>query len=59
MLLILADAWTTALLCLGKDSGLKVADQQGIPTLFIEQSKDSFVETSSAALQSFSNIQIE
>lgn len=55
----LADAWSTALLCLGRDAGLKVANQQGIPALFIEQSKEGFVETSSAALQSLSEIQIK
>lgn len=55
----LADAWSTALLCLGKEAGLKIADRQGIPALFIEQSKDGFVETSSAALQSLSSIRIE
>jgi thiamine biosynthesis lipoprotein len=55
----LADAWSTALLCLGKEAGLKVADHQNIPALFIEQSTEGFVETSSAALQSLSNIQIE
>lgn len=55
----LADAWSTALLCLGKEAGLKVADQQGIPALFIEQSKEDLVETSSTALQSLSKIRIE
>lgn len=55
----LADAWSTALLCLGKEAGLTVADQHGIPALFIEQSKDGFVETSSAALQGLSSIRIE
>jgi len=55
----LADAWSTALLCLGREAGLTVADQQGIPALFIEQSKHGFVETSSAALQGLSSILIE
>lgn len=55
----LADAWSTALLCLGKSAGLKIANQQGIPALFIEQSKEGFVETSTAALQSLSSIRIE
>jgi thiamine biosynthesis lipoprotein len=55
----LADAWSTALLCLGKDAGLEAANQQGIPALFIEQTKDGFVETSSAVLDSLSEIRIE
>ncbi len=32
-----ADAWSTALLCLGTPAGLPVADAQGIPALFIDQ----------------------
>lgn len=55
----LADAWSTALLCLGKEVGLKIADQQSIPALFIDQSNEGFVETSSTALQSLPNIRIE
>jgi len=39
-----ADAWSTALLCLGKTKGLEVANQAGIAVLFIEQQGDNFNE---------------
>ena len=55
----MADAWSTALLCLGRDAGLAVANQHGIPALFIEQTKDDFVETFSAALYDLPGIRIE
>lgn len=40
----LADAWSTALLCLGSEAGLKVANQQQIPALFIDLENESLIE---------------
>ncbi|GAB6140026.1 FAD:protein FMN transferase [Methylosoma difficile] len=54
-----ADAWGTALLCLGRTEGIKVADQAGIATLFIEQQGDAFQEFPSAALQQLKTLVIE
>ncbi len=54
-----ADAWSTALLCLGRDQGLKVADDQGIPALFIDQAGDQLTEVYSQALLDLQTVRIE
>ena len=54
-----ADAWATALLCLGREQGLKVADNQGVPALFIDQVGDRLTEASSQALLNLQGVQIE
>lgn len=46
----LADAWSTALLCLGQTDGLATANKAGIPALFIEQQHDQLIESRSDAL---------
>ncbi|HEA16623.1 hypothetical protein LCGC14_1989330 [marine sediment metagenome] len=46
-----ADAWSTALLCLGSAAGMDVAKQYGLSVLFIDQHQDTFTEYSSTALQ--------
>lgn len=47
----LADAWGTALLCLGGSAGMAAANQAGIAALFIEQQGDAFNEQASEPLQ--------
>jgi FAD:protein FMN transferase len=47
-----ADAWSTALLCLGKTDGLAAANQTGIAALFIEQDNAAFNEFASDSLKS-------
>jgi thiamine biosynthesis lipoprotein len=42
-----ADAWSTALLCLGNNAGLAAANQAGVAALFIEQQGDAFNEFTS------------
>jgi FAD:protein FMN transferase len=42
-----ADAWSTALLCLGKNAGLAAANKAGVAALFIEQQGDAFNEFTS------------
>jgi thiamine biosynthesis lipoprotein len=54
-----ADAWSTALLCLGRDQGLKVANDQGIPALFIDQAGDQLTEVYSEALLDLQAVHIE
>jgi FAD:protein FMN transferase len=46
----LADAWSTALLCLGVEEGLKVADENQIAALFINQDNDQLIEQESEAM---------
>lgn len=45
---MLADAWATAMLTLGRDAGLEVADAHDIAVLFIDRDADSFTTTASA-----------
>lgn len=55
----MADAWSTALLCLGKTEGLEVANQAGIAALFIEQQGTEFNEFSSDSLSKLEQIDIK
>ncbi len=48
----LADAWSTALLCLGPDAGLATANAHGIPALLIEQTPLGLRERRSDAFSS-------
>lgn len=54
----IADAWSTALLCVGQEQGVKLANQEGIKVLFVQQQGDVLVETKSQALEA-SGLRIE
>lgn len=54
-----ADAWSTALLCLGKNAGLEAANKSGIAALFIEQQGEAFNEYSSIPLTSLKQVLIK
>jgi thiamine biosynthesis lipoprotein len=54
-----ADAWDTALLCLGQETGLKAANDANIPALFIQQQGTNLIETRSAALMALDKVIIE
>ena len=45
----LADAWSTALLCVGETEGLRIAEAEGLRALFIHQEGDQLKETLSPA----------
>lgn len=45
-----ADAWSTALLCLGQTEGMKIANAEKLAALFITQDKDQLLEAKSDAL---------
>jgi thiamine biosynthesis lipoprotein len=53
-----AELWDTALLCLGREAGIEVANQAGIAALFIEQQGEVFNEFSSTALTELKTIAI-
>jgi len=55
----LADAWSTALLCLGSDEGIRVADANNIAALFIDQIGDQFVEKRSKAMGILTSVKLE
>jgi thiamine biosynthesis lipoprotein len=54
-----ADAWSTALLCLGKTRGIEAANKAGIAALFIEQDGEAFNEFRTVPFESLKQISIE
>ncbi len=54
-----ADAWSTALLCLGRVAGIKAANEAGIAALFIEHQDKAFNEYSSANLEALHTVVIK
>lgn len=54
-----ADAWSTALLCLGRSAGIEVANKAGVAALFIEQQGEAFNEYGSASLQAIKDVVVE
>ena len=54
-----ADAWSTALLCLGTEEGLKIANSNNLSVLFIDQNKSGIEETSSDLFRNMKNISVE
>ncbi len=46
-----ADAWSTALLCVGQEQGMNLANLEHLKVLFVQQQGDQLVETKSRALQ--------
>ena len=55
----IADAWSTALLCLGTDDGLKIANANNLSVLFIDQNKLAIEETSSNLFRKMKGITVE
>lgn len=53
-----ADAWSTALLCLGREAGLPVANRFGIAALFIEEGQDGLTEYSSQPLGGLEGVEL-
>lgn len=52
----IADAWSTALLCLGSKEGLKVANDNHLAVLFIDQQGDDLVESKSIAMNEMKEV---
>lgn len=55
----LADAWSTALLCLGSRDGLKVADTHNLAVLFINQTGGELIELQSKAMNELKDVSFE
>lgn len=53
-----ADAWSTALLCVGQQQGLQLANAEKLQVLFIQQQGEALLESQSDALQT-SGLRIE
>ena len=54
----LADAWSTAFSCLGSQEGVKVADDNQLAVLFIDQEGDELIETQSSALRNMTGVRL-
>ena len=54
----IADAWDTALLCLGQKDGMKAANAEKIPALFIQQQDNELIESRSDALNTLDSLTI-
>lgn len=52
----IADAWSTALLCLGSEAGLPIANQNAIAAFFIDLQEKELLEFSSAPLTALKGI---
>ena len=55
----IADAWDTALLCMGQKDGLQAANAAKIPALFIQQQDTNLIESRSEALNTLDRITLE
>lgn len=55
----IAGAWGTALLCLGSSEGIKVADENKLAVLFIEQQGDALIEHQTAAMKTFTDVSLQ
>ena len=56
---VIADAWSTALLCLGPRQGLEAANANGLAALFIEQKDDELTEFQSEALKASNTLVVQ
>jgi len=54
-----ADAWSTALLCLGSEAGSRIADDNGIAAVYIDQEGEKFVEKNTRALDALKSVSFE
>jgi thiamine biosynthesis lipoprotein len=52
----IADAWSTALLCLGSKEGLQVANDNNLAALFIDQQGDELIESQSNAMDDMKDV---
>ena len=55
----IADAWSTALLCLGSNEGLKAANANNLAVLFIDQQGDELIEHESNAMKTFNDVSLK
>jgi FAD:protein FMN transferase len=56
---IIADAWSTALLCLGQQDGMKAANSEKMAALFIQQQGDQLIESKSDTLNASNSLTIQ
>lgn len=55
----LADAWSTTLLCLGSEAGVKIANEYAIAALFVDQEGERLIEKTTNALKTLKSVELE
>lgn len=55
----MADAWSTALLCLGQQEGMQLANQENMDVIFIRQQDSELLETQSDPLRMNNNLTVQ
>lgn len=55
----MADAWSTALLCLGADKGKDIAEKAGIAALFITETDNGLAELTTSAWKTMKNVIVQ
>lgn len=55
----IADAWSTALLCLGSEAGIKVANENNIAALYVDQHGEQLIEQKTKALNELKNVELK
>ncbi len=55
----IADAWSTALLCLGSEAGIKVANEHNIAALYVDQQGDKLIEKKTKALNELKHVELK
>jgi thiamine biosynthesis lipoprotein len=54
-----SELWDTALLCVGREAGIEIANQAGIAALFIEENGDTFDEFKSTAFENLKTVEMQ
>ncbi len=54
----IADAWSTALLCLGSEAGIKTANDNNIAALYVDQQGEQLIENKTKALDALKNVEL-
>jgi FAD:protein FMN transferase len=55
----IADAWSTALLCLGSEAGITAANTNNIAALYVDQQGEQLIEHTSKALNELKSIELK
>lgn len=55
----IADTWSTALLCLGSEAGITVANENNIAALYVDQHGEQLIEQKTKALNALTSVELK
>ena len=55
----IADAWSTALLCLGSEAGIEAANEHNIAALYVDQHGEQLIEKKNKALNALKDVELK